>query len=131
MSTRLALVLAIALLLLGIAQWRLRAVSVSPDEPVAAQVVLPPAPAVGVAGDARNEADGHTEAVEEPELVIPEYVPPPVTERPRPRMGFDTPPVEVEIAIPQLAGEIGEAEEGASGDDSDGRGVPGGALSAP
>ncbi len=101
MTTRLALILALLLLALAVVQWRLRSITdgEAPD----------PAPVMqdSVEGFAEDQAEP-LEAIEEPELDIPEYIPAEITERPRPPMGFAVDRMEIEIAAPQISGSIDE-----------------------
>jgi len=108
MPTR--LVMALVLLLLGVAglQWWLH------GEADGARV----APvSVSVSAQGENHSTGPkmrhlngggdlAEPVPEPELVIPEYIPPAVTERPRTLVGFDPPEVVIEIALPTVVGDL-------------------------
>lgn len=99
MTTRLALVLALLLLALAAAQWWLRSLAGS-ELPVPApgwESSIEPLP--------EDEAES-LEEIEEPHLDIPEYIPPAITERPRPPMGFAIDPIEIEIAAPRVSGGV-------------------------
>ena len=107
MTTRLALILALVLLALAAAQWHLRSISAAPGaaRPISGQAESP--------GEAtREEQDDDLGEVEEPHIEIPEYVPPAVTERPRPPMGFGVDSVQVELSAPRIGGATEEAPAG-------------------
>ena len=99
MATRLALILAFLLLLVTAAQWYLRTVSSGEAQPVVAGEA---APASSEAWLDAVEVEESLEDIEEPALEIPEYIPPPVTERPRPPMGFPVDVLELELGAPQV-----------------------------
>lgn len=104
LTTRLALILALVLLALAVAQWRLRAISSAPGPGQ-----TPPEAAEGSAEWLSGEEETALDDLEEPQIDIPEYIPPAVTERPRPPMGFPIESVEVEIAAPRVGGATEEA----------------------
>lgn len=100
MTTRLALILALLLLALAAAQWHLRSISQVPAE----------APPLSKPGEVsvvevwEEVGDDGLDELEEPEIIIPEYVPTPITERPTPPMGFAVDSVQVELVAPRVGG---------------------------
>ena len=48
--------------------------------------------------------DDGLDELEEPEIIIPEYVPTPITERPKPPMGFAVDSVQVKLVAPRVGG---------------------------
>lgn len=99
MTTRLALILALLLLALAAAQWCLRS--------LAGSELSVPAPGRESSIEPLPGDEGASfEEIEEPQLDIPEYIPPAITERPRPPMGFAIERIEIEIAPPRVSGSV-------------------------
>ena len=96
MTTRLALILALLLLALAAAQWHLRSISQAPP--------LSKPGEVSVVEVWEEVGDDGLDELEEPEIIIPEYVPTPITERPTPPMGFAVDSVQVELVAPRVGG---------------------------
>ena len=95
--TRLALLLAVALLAVTAAQWYLRSLATDGEQQIPTLEAVQDAPDRPLA-----KLEEEVEDVDEPELDIPEYIPPPVTERPRPPMGFSVDVLEIDIATPRV-----------------------------
>jgi len=113
MATRLALILAFLLLLVTAAQWYLGSLSSGEAQQAGAGEDVP-ASSEGWLDVV--EAEEPLEDIEEPELEIPEYIPPPVTERPRPPMGFPVDVLEVELSAPQVTDTSGSPSVAPGGD---------------
>ena len=111
MSTRLALVLAVLLLALALVQWQLRLVAEGSGRGPAAVPVLPAAAVVEAGADT-----GSLEDIEEPVIDIPEYLPPPITERPKAPVQFPAHPLEIDLGIPRVEGAIDEGSATPDGD---------------
>lgn len=111
MSTRLALVLAVILLALALVQWRLRSAA---EDSGRGSVEVPVVPAA-VAVDTEIGTES-LEDIEEPVIDIPEYVPPPITERPKTPVQFSAHELEIDLGIPRVEGKIDEDPAGSDGD---------------
>ena len=111
MSTRLALVFAVLLLALALVQWGLRSIAERSSGGPAAIPVQPAAAVVEAESDSRSR-----QAVEEPVIEIPEYVPPRITERPKMPVEFSAHPVEIDLGIPRVEGTIEDDPGAPDGD---------------
>ena len=106
LSTRIALILALALLALGVLQWRLHAVS-PPERSRAPLERVPSAPDELE----RTLEEGEAEEIVEPVLEIPEYVPAKITERPHMPVEFEAPVFELDLGVPRVEGAVDEGPE--------------------
>ena len=112
MNTRTALGLAVLLLVLFVAQRVLLSLGASaPSVPVTPTPVSPNVTVVEPETALDAEPEGE---VLEPVIDIPEYVPEPVTERPRPQMGFEQPEFRVELGAPEIVGAVEGSEADAT-----------------
>ena len=107
MSTRVALILALALLALGVLQWRLQAVS----PPERARAPMEQAPTALEEFESALEQEEEAEEILEPVLEIPEYVPAKITERPRMPVEFEAPVFELDLGVPRVEGAIDDGPE--------------------
>jgi len=106
LSTRIALILALALLALGVLRWRLHAVS--PPEPSRTPLERAPSAPDELEGALEEE---EAEEIAEPVLEIPEYVPAKITERPHMPVEFEAPVLELDLGVPRVEGAVDDGPE--------------------